>query len=119
MKAIAIIGLGNMGSAIQRLLQGHLEVISIDRQYDTLKDVAKVDVIILAVKPQSFTELAQELRQYVGEQVVLSIMAGVPIDAIANALGVTKVVRTMPNLALTKGQSLTAWLTRASDVDTN
>jgi pyrroline-5-carboxylate reductase len=65
MKTVAIIGLGNMGSAIQRLLQKNFEVIGIDRQHGTLKDVAKTDIIILAVKPQSFAELAQELSQYI------------------------------------------------------
>jgi pyrroline-5-carboxylate reductase len=119
MKTIAIIGLGNMGSAIQKLLQEDFEIIGINRQHGALEDITEADIIVLAVKPQSFDELAKELKQYVNTQTIISIMAGVTIDAIASILGVTKVVRTMPNLALAKGQSLTAWLTHGGDVDTN
>jgi pyrroline-5-carboxylate reductase len=117
MRTLAIIGLGNMGAAIQELLREHFEVIGIDRQYGALEAVTQTDVIILAVKPQSFAELAKELRQYVGEQTIISIMAGVKIDAIRSTLGATRIVRTMPNLALKIGQSLTAWYTESDGVD--
>jgi len=43
-------------------------------------------------------------------------MAGITTDAIASALGTKRVVRTMPNLALAKGQGLTAWFNHDSDV---
>lgn len=107
-----------MGSAIQKLLQDTFGIIGIDRQHGELEDVSRADVIVLAVKPQSFSELAKDLKQYIDVQTVVSIMAGVTIDTIANALETTRIVRTMPNLALAKGQSLTAWFTN-SEVNTS
>lgn len=111
MKKVAVIGLGTMGSAIHKSLQGDFDAIGIDRQSDNLADVAKVEVVIIAVKPQSFAKLTQALRPHIGEQIVISIMAGISIRSISAALGARRIVRTMPNLALATGQSLTAWYT--------
>jgi len=65
--------------------------------------------IVLAVKPQSFAEVAEGLRGTVGaEQVVISIMAGVGTSRIAAALGgeTVRVVRVMPNLAIHVGAGM-------------
>src|SRR5688572_14643713 len=117
MKKVAIVGLGTMGSAIHNLLLGDFDVIGIDRQSDNLAAVVKADVVIIAVKPQSFAKLAQTLRPHVEEQIVISIMAGVTIHSISVALGVKQIVRTMPNLALATGQSLTAWHIEAKGME--
>ncbi len=108
-KQVAVIGLGTMGSAIQQLLQRDFDVIGIDRTSGKLEDAAAADVVILAVKPQSFAELARELRPHIHEQLVLSIMAGVTTKTLTNTLSTRRIVRTMPNLALATGQSMTAW----------
>lgn len=109
METIAIIGLGTMGSAIQRLLPDKFRVLGIGRQPEQLAQACKTDVIIIAVKPQQFAVLAQKLRPLIKNQLIISIMAGVAIPTLTDALGTERIVRTMPNLALAKGQSLTAW----------
>lgn len=61
--------------------------------------ISEVDLIILAVKPQDCEEVFEAIASYVlPSQVVMSIMAGVKIQTIREALPVQKVVRVMPNL---------------------
>lgn len=70
----------------------------------------RADLIILAVKPQDTESLFGALRQHVHpQQVFLSIMAGVKIATIAEALGVSKVIRAMPNLPAQIGRGMTAF----------
>lgn len=68
------------------------------------------DLIILAVKPQDAPALMEQLRPMVDpQQVFLSIMAGIKMEKIKNALGVTKVIRAMPNLPAQIGMGMTAF----------
>jgi pyrroline-5-carboxylate reductase len=73
------------------------------------------DILILAVKPQTFPAAALRLKQYVGaDTLVVSIMAGVTIDRIVLALGALKVARAMPNTPGAIGMGATAFsLSRA------
>jgi pyrroline-5-carboxylate reductase len=116
MKEVAIFGMGNMGTAIQERLESRFRVKGF-RRGDDLGEAADADVAILAVKPDKFEELANKLWPCARKQIVVSIMAGVGIRRIANMLGTEQVVRTMPNLALKTGESLTAWLTKMADSD--
>lgn len=124
---IGIIGFGNMGSAIYESLIEKYPIESIyacDRNLDNLRDlrlkvnmlestslISKVDVIIIAVKPQEFEEFAQEcLNSDISEKIVISIMAGVSMEKLQSVLGVTKVVRSMPNLAIKHKKGITGWI---------
>lgn len=70
----------------------------------------QADLIILAVKPQDTPQLFQQIRPIMDpQQVVVSIMAGVTIEAIAAGLGVSKIIRTMPNLPAQIGMGMTAF----------
>lgn len=72
--------------------------------------IRQIDILILAVKPQDFPLLAGEIKPYLHEgQMVLSIMAGIRMQAISEALGVTKVVRSMPNLPAQIGMGMTVF----------
>jgi pyrroline-5-carboxylate reductase len=72
--------------------------------------VPNADLIILAVKPQDTYSLFQQIRHLVHpQQVILSIMAGVKMEAIASALGVQKIIRAMPNLPAQIGRGMTAF----------
>lgn len=67
--------------------------------------------LLLAVKPQSFDEVAGQLRPVLGpaRRVIMSILAGTPTTAIAAALGAQlSVVRLMPNLPVRIRRSATA-----------
>lgn len=115
MKKICIIGLGNMGKAMWDVLAkaGEFELAGCDKEDDVNKCVAGADVVILAVKPQVFGELAASVRVDLSSKLVISIMSGIGIEKMMIVLKTKKIVRTLPNLALKVGQSLTIW--KASD----
>lgn len=72
--------------------------------------VSKVQLIILAVKPQDTKALFETLRSYIlPSQTVLSIMAGVKIETLKNSLGTTKIIRAMPNLPSQIGMGMTGF----------
>lgn len=111
---IGLIGLGNMASA---LIEGwknkgrdSKEIIGFDIKEDRcnfikdrfgidiaggIKDITNAEIIILAVKPQDFSNL--DIRPSL-DSVVVSIMAGVPIKKIEESLQDTPIIRIMPNL---------------------
>lgn len=119
MKKVAIVGMGAMGSAIAKSLKKNYQILPIDRDIGKASDVAKADIVILAVRPKSFVELVEALPECLNDsQLVISIMAGVSLRSLRKGLGVKRVVRTMPNLAVASGQSLTGWYAYKS-VDIN
>ena len=69
-----------------------------------------VGLVVLAVKPQSFAQVAAVLYgRLAPSQTVLSIMAGVPIAAITEGLGHAAVVRAMPNTPARIGAGFSVW----------
>ena len=72
--------------------------------------VFESDILILAVKPQDFKQLASEIRGFLNqEHVVLSVMAGISIETMQQELGVSKVVRSMPNIPTQIGEGMTVF----------
>jgi pyrroline-5-carboxylate reductase len=135
---IAIVGCGNMGMAFAKsFLQYDLvkkdDLLLIEKSADrseALKQekagvvvdtigprVGEADLIILSVKPQDFSGVHEALRAVVQpHQVVLSIMAGIPIAQIQEKLGHPLVVRAMPNTPAMLGMGITGF-TAAKEVD--
>ncbi|MBQ7827447.1 MAG: glutamate-5-semialdehyde dehydrogenase [Clostridia bacterium] len=73
-------------------------------------DISGKDVVLYAIKPQNFTDDPEMYKPYVTENTcVMSIMAGVSTDALSEALGGRRVVRFMPNMALSQLESATAF----------
>jgi pyrroline-5-carboxylate reductase len=71
----------------------------------------RADVVVLAVKPQAFKDAAKDAKPFIGEDtLVLSIMAGVTIPALAETLGTQRVIRAMPNTPGQIGQGVTAYV---------
>src|SRR5687767_2281075 len=67
--------------------------------------------VLLAVKPQSFPDVARQLSPALGpgRRVIMSILAGMPTDKIREAIGEhVAVVRLMPNLPVRIRKSATA-----------
>lgn len=128
---ILIIGGGNMGLTYAKaFLHSHiidrenliileksqenkerLSSMDVGMVFDTTGDyIQSADLIIIAVKPQDFSELASNINTYLSkDQLVLSIMAGVPIEKISLLLGVNKIVRAMPNLPAQIGVGMTVY----------
>ena len=72
--------------------------------------------VILAVKPQNYREVLDEHQANIHpEAMVISILAGISIEALQNVLPKRSIVRAMPNTPATVGQGLTA-LCAADDI---
>lgn len=89
----------------------HLSQVQEGRFYSDPKlCVPEADLLILAVKPQDSPRLFDEIRDLVEPgQVFISIMAGVRMDTIREALGANKIIRAMPNLPAQIGAGVTAF----------
>lgn len=85
--------------------------------YDNLDEcLPKADIIFIAVKPYHCVDLFDKMKDMVNDQqVFVSLMAGVTIDFIKDHLGISKVVRTMPNLPAKVGKGVTSF-TESHDV---
>lgn len=88
-------------------LQSEYPNISVATYYTPLETA---DVVVLAVKPQVFPEVAEQIKSLLNKNtLVISIMAGVSIKKISGALGTPKVIHAMPNLGAQFGESMTVW----------
>jgi pyrroline-5-carboxylate reductase len=139
-KSIVIIGAGAMGGAMARAIAsdktraGSWSLTVVDANEQKLADLKNADgiitvstgyelldtadVIVLAVKPQSFAELAAEIKPLVSKNaLIISIMAGKSIATIAAHLGAKRIVHSMPNLGAQFGESMTVWCGKGLNAD--
>ncbi len=109
---VAIIGYGNMGSAISEQLKDKYQVSVFDKDLSktsnlstiyvskSIKDLLNTaDTIILAVKPQAFDTVLDEIKKLKADKLLISIAAGIPSSYIEEKLSKACVIRAMPNLA--------------------
>ncbi len=128
---ILIIGGGNMGQSFAKSFinnfitdAGNFAVLEKDTgKFEALKKIgikhiyqspnekiAEADLVVLAVKPQSFAALVGEIRNFISpDQVILSIMAGISIGQIKAQLGVEKIIRAMPNISAQIGEGMSVF----------
>lgn len=75
-------------------------------------EVGECDLVILAVKPQDYNAIAENISVVMRpDQVVLSIMAGITIKRLTESLRHGTVVRAMPNAPAQVGMGITAYAT--------
>jgi len=121
MNKLAIIGVGNLGSALARLMvlngYGNSLIISDKNQnLDIMKSglwtasnrqaIEKSDTIFISVKPNLANEVLTEIKSYGDEnKLIISTAAGVSIDYIEDKLGSDNypIIRMMPNLPISTG----------------
>lgn len=90
-------------------LQQHYQVIVTDDN-KTVFTSAK-DAVILAIKPQIFSAIAQELADIPATEhlpLIISILAGVTLKQLEAAFPQLPVIRAMPNTPATVGAAMTA-----------
>ena len=130
-KTIAFLGAGNMAEALMKgLLRAHVatpeEIICTDKrgergpelthkygvrfEKDNLAAVRAASIVVLSVKPQAMNRLLEEIKPGLDEtKLVISIAAGVPIEAIERKVGHgVRIIRTMPNTPALVGAGATA-----------
>ncbi len=70
---------------------------------------AKVNILVLSVKPQNMTEALQSIKDDIKpDTLVISIAAGIKVAKIADALGDIAIVRVMPNTPALIGEGASA-----------
>lgn len=129
---IAILGAGNMGLSfsksflkyelikpenLQLITRNESRLSKIAEEFphsniSVFQDVKEIDadLIIIAVKPQDFQYVAENIRFTLKEnQMVLSIMAGIKIEKIQKLLNHPLVVRAMPNSPTLLGMGITGY----------
>ena len=116
------IGAGNMGTALSKALNGKNVAVSnrtpkkAEKLAGEIGAIATTNVdivrnsrfIILAVKPQTLTDLFSEIKDEVASDAILVTMAaGVKMETICSLLGrKSKVIRIMPNTPVAVGDGV-------------
>ncbi|RFP65066.1 pyrroline-5-carboxylate reductase [Hymenobacter lapidiphilus] len=128
---IAILGCGNMGLAFAKAflhynLVARPDLLLVARHDEHCQRlalqhpdlpvaalnaaVADYGVVLVAVKPQDFSQVAAGLRAVLQPgQVVLSIMAGIPIARLQHELNHRQVMRAIPNTPALLGMGITGF----------
>ena len=129
---IAFIGGGNMAGAIiggllrQGLGPAQIEVVEpfaetrakLQAQYGVIAHeragpaLDRAELVVWAVKPQTFKEAASQACKHVQGALHLSVAAGIRSDSIAAWLGTQRIVRSMPNTPALVGKGMTALFAR-------
>jgi pyrroline-5-carboxylate reductase len=128
---VTIVGCGNMGMVYARAFLRYNMVTQSDlllvekneNRKEELKQlnigavvtssdpsIAHSEIIIIAVKPQDFKELAPTLKKVIGkESIILTIMAGIKISMLEELLGHPFIVRAMPNSPVEIGMGVSGF----------
>ena len=73
--------------------------------------LANASLVVLAIKPQELHSLSGELAS---DALLLSIMAGVRIETLAEQFGHDRIVRAMPNTPAAINEGMSVWTATAS-----
>jgi pyrroline-5-carboxylate reductase len=112
-----------MGSAIAERIKKEYPIYIFDKDPNKVKNVFgmtvsdsiddlinKVDIIILAVKPQDFTTVLNTIldksENYIKEKLIISIAAGITTRFIETCLGKVRLIRVMPNMPARVGNGM-------------
>jgi pyrroline-5-carboxylate reductase len=123
---VAVIGAGKIGEAVARGIARSdfaSEVIVTKRDTSTLKGLGskirvttdnrraaqRASVIILAVKAGDAKGILEEIAEQTSGKVVISMMAAVSLRMLESSLPKAKLVRSMPNIAASIGEAITAY----------
>jgi len=129
--SVALVGAGAMGGA---LVRGWIEAVrkggaltlsivdpnfdpALEQELDAVGAVINppqpgpVDIVVLAVKPQTFPAVVESAKRFVGDNtLVMSVMAGIPMETLSREFGAQRVVRCVPNTPARIGRGVTAYV---------
>ena len=131
-KTIGFIGAGNLGRhAIEKLANEftifvndpfeNQKIIDLGATYTDLDGVVKKsEVIFLSVKPNKVEEVANQLKNILSSQLIISFVAGLKFNNLKSFLGDYKyILRAMPTLGISSGSSPIAFYTDMNISDIN
>ncbi len=120
---MAVVGCGNLATAVISKIDGvdlhtytpsftraeELARLKSGKAYRDLKDLPKVDYLVLGMKPQQFEEFAFGFKDQLDkETIVISLLAGTSVKTIRKHLGSKRIVRVMSNTPALVGEGLHA-----------
>lgn len=130
METIGFVGGGNMAEALVKGIETskvyapenifvsdirpeRLDYLAKEYKVQTTNDnaglAAKVDILVLSVKPQNMPDALQSIKDALKkEMIVISIAAGIKTANIADVLGDVAIVRVMPNTPALIGEGASA-----------
>lgn len=119
---IAVIGCGVMGSAFARFLSKKHDVLIVSKNKEKIQPFADeigasvvgiaeamqvAEIIFLGFKPKDLQDVTNHIGKTLPDgKVIVSMLAGTDIPALQKAFPGARVVRIMPNLALTVGKGV-------------
>lgn len=131
MNTICFIGTGNMSTAIiqgmlragfdpARIIATARSSASLDKArelgirvtHDNQSAIDQSDIVVVGVKPQNVRDVFGALN--FGNQMIVSLAAGLPISLFESLCGPRAIVRTMPNTPLLVGQGATGLFANAA-----
>jgi pyrroline-5-carboxylate reductase len=121
--SVAVIGAGNLGSAISKALVGKVEVFVSGRKEKILEELknkgckirssldasSQADVVFLTVKPKDVPSALKEIRNEVRGKRVVSFAAMVKLDQIREIIPDSIVFRAMTNVFAEEGRAFTVY----------
>ena len=119
MRKVAVIGMGNMGSAIALSIKDRFSLTTFDidkakvealgfKPCESIQEAIKdADIVLIAIKPQFIdknflSDIREEGKAYI------SIAAGIPLSSLEKNLRSRNIARFMPNLAARERKAVTA-----------
>lgn len=136
---LAVIGGGIMGSAlVSRLVSAGVfkgddvrvadilpdrltelsETYGVTAVSDNADAVSEANTVILAIKPQVILSVLRDISSRIKPDVlVISIVPGWSVDVLSNSLGVTSIVRALPNTPGRIGQGTVVWTASEDTTD--
>ena len=131
LSGVGFIGCGNMGSALLRQFTQHppegaaaqffvydadvaladdcAAACGITRCASAAELVQKSTLVVAAVKPQQLHGVLTPLRDALRDKVLVSIAAGITLDALRSLAPGARVIRVMPNTPAQLGAGVSAW----------
>jgi pyrroline-5-carboxylate reductase len=123
---VAVVGAGKIGEAVATSIAESKQVskvIMTKRNVSTVhvqsekvvltsdnRDAAKkADIIVVGVKAGDAKHVLSEISDFTSDKIVISLMAAITLERLERVLPRAKVVRTMPNIAATIGEAITAY----------
>ncbi len=127
-RSVAVIGAGNLGSAIAVALSRNYDVIAVRRDVskiswleehgvavtnDSTDAARKADAVIICVKPRDVTPVLSGIRDVLADKPVISFAAAVKLEEIARYCH--RPVRAMTNIASRFGDSMVVYYSLFED----
>lgn len=92
--------------------QQRQEFLQQNYQVNVTSDNAAVasdaEVILLAIKPQILSIVLNDLSEISSSTLIISILAGIPLQRLESVLPINPIIRVMPNTPATVGAGMTA-----------